>query len=137
MGVPAHALGGGPPLAGHPQARLGQRGAAPQHSSVTSNACAPQLACMPGTCTLQMMLARFALCMAASQHQMLCSMLACALPTKCSLLFGCKGAHRACDVQDPIFKGNKVPNPETGYPGERQRPLDISQAHRCSNLIYR
>lgn len=21
-------------------------------------------------------------------------------------------------MQDPIFKGNKVPNPETGYPGE-------------------
>ena len=36
-------------------------------------------------------------------------------------------------MQDPIFKGNKVPNPETGYPGEFSPPgpLYPTSAQRC------
>jgi light-harvesting complex I chlorophyll a/b binding protein 4 len=30
---------------------------------------------------------------------------------------------RGCLVQDPIFKGNKVPNEELGYPGGIFDPL--------------
>ncbi len=81
---------------------------------------------MPGTCTLQVILTQFGLRMAASQDHMLSFMLPCAPPNVCSLQVSFGSSHKACHVQDPIFKGNKVPNPETGYPGERQSPLDIS-----------
>jgi len=33
-----------------------------------------------------------------------------------------------CKLQDPIFKGNKVPNPEMGYPGGAL--LDPAHHHR-------
>ncbi len=36
------------------------------------------------------------------------------------------GLALAC-AQDPIFKGNKVPNPEMGYPGGVFDPLGFSK----------
>lgn len=36
--------------------------------------------------------------------------------------------HVVCsELQDPIFKGNKVPNPEMGYPGGIFDPLGFSK----------
>jgi hypothetical protein len=32
-----------------------------------------------------------------------------------------------CLLQDPIFKGNKVPNPELGYPGGIFDPFGFSK----------
>jgi hypothetical protein len=32
-------------------------------------------------------------------------------------------------VQDPIFKGNKVPNPELGYPGGIFDPFGFSKGN--------
>jgi light-harvesting complex I chlorophyll a/b binding protein 4 len=32
-------------------------------------------------------------------------------------------------LQDPIFKGNKVPNPEMGYPGGIFDPLGFSKGN--------
>jgi hypothetical protein len=34
-----------------------------------------------------------------------------------------------CLTQDPIFKGNKVPNPEMGYPGGIFDPLGFSKGN--------
>ncbi len=35
-------------------------------------------------------------------------------------------------MQDPIFKGNKVPNPETGYPGDASAQIHLPHSVRCS-----
>lgn len=37
--------------------------------------------------------------------------------------------HCRCADQDPIFKGNKVPNPEMGYPGGIFDPLGFSKGN--------
>jgi hypothetical protein len=46
------------------------------------------------------------------------------------LIFSSATCHFAVfTVQDPIFKGNKVPNPEMGYPGGIFDPLGFSKGN--------
>jgi hypothetical protein len=37
--------------------------------------------------------------------------------------------------EDPIFKGNKVPNLETGYPGASPRPIVFASELICLRLL--
>jgi len=58
-----------------------------------------------------------------------CTVLDLSTASALSKCESCKHPNARPLLQDPIFKGNKVPNPEMGYPGGIFDPLGFSKGN--------